>query len=85
MVEKKKYKLASGTQVREEDFGLLFYTMQGPRLFFLSCGSLLGSAFFEGNKTLCQYLKDGRLSGSQCLSLEHSLETLMEKGVLLEC
>jgi len=85
MVEEKKYKLASGTQVREEDFGLLFYTMQGPRLYFLSSGSLLDSGFLEGNKTLGQYLKDRQLSGSQGLILERSLDRLREKGVLLEC
>ncbi len=85
MLEEKKYKLASGSQVREEDFGLLFYTMQGPRLYFLSCGSLLESAFFEGEKTLGQYLKGRRLSGPQCFTLERSLDRLREKGVLLEC
>jgi putative mycofactocin binding protein MftB len=85
MVEEKKYKLASGTQVREEDFGLLFYTMQGPRLYFLSSGSLIGSGFFAENKTLGQYVKDRHLSGSQGRSLERSLDRLREKGVLLEC
>jgi putative mycofactocin binding protein MftB len=84
-MEERKYSLASGTQVREEDFGLLFYTMQGPRLYFLSCGSLLESAFFEGKKTLGQYLKDRRLSKDQFLSLERSLDQLREKGVLLDC
>jgi putative mycofactocin binding protein MftB len=85
MVEKKKFKLASGTRVREEDFGLLFYTMQGPRLYFLTCGTLLERVFFEGERTLGQYLKGRGLSGPQCFSLERSLEALMEKGVLLEC
>ncbi|MDY7036296.1 MAG: mycofactocin biosynthesis chaperone MftB, partial [Thermodesulfobacteriota bacterium] len=43
-----KYILAPGTQVREEDFGLLFYTMTGPRLYFLSSGTLLADSFFQG-------------------------------------
>jgi len=77
--------LAVGTQVREEDFGLLFYTMQGPRLYFLSCGSLLESSFFEGQRTLGQCLKDQRLSERCALSLERSLDHLCEKGAILEC
>jgi putative mycofactocin binding protein MftB len=85
MSEEKRYTLASGTQVREEDFGLLFYTIQGPRLYFLTCGSLLESAFFEGKKTLSQYLEERRLSKDQSFSLERSLDRLREKGVLLEC
>jgi len=84
MVEEKKYRLASGTQVREEDFGLLFYTMQGPRLYFLSCGSLLESSFFQEERTLGQRVKDGRLSECQALSLERSLDRLRDKGVLLD-
>jgi putative mycofactocin binding protein MftB len=85
MVEEKRYKLSSGTQVREEDFGLLFYTMQGPRLYFLTCGCLLEGAFFEGKMTLRQCLKDRGLSKEQSVSLERSLAQLKEKGVLLEC
>lgn len=84
-MKEKSYRLASGTRVREEDFGLLFYTMQGPHLYFLSCGPLLESAFFEGEKTLSQYFKDRGLCGSQCLLLEGHLDHLREKGVLLEC
>ena len=80
----KKYRLAAGTQVREEDFGLLFYTMQGPRLYFLSCGSLLESSFFEGQRTLGQCLKDRPLSECRALSLERSLDRLRDKGVLLD-
>ena len=47
-----KYKLAPGSQVREEDFGLLFYTQQGPGLHFVSSGDLLGEDFFLGRQTL---------------------------------
>ena len=84
MVEEKRYKLGPGTQVREEDFGLLFYTMQGPRLYFLTCGCLLESAFFEGKMTLSQCLKERRLSADQSSGLECSLDQLREKGVILE-
>jgi putative mycofactocin binding protein MftB len=81
----KKYKLAPGTQVREEDFGLLFYTMKGPRLYFLSCGSLLESGFFKGQEGLGDRLKGKGLSQTRALSLRSSLDQLKEKGVLLEC
>ncbi len=84
-----KYKLAPGSQVREEDFGLLFYTMTGPRLYFLSSGDLLGSDFFQGNLTLEQWL--GRRTGpdspehARLPEIRSSLRHLKEKGVILEC
>lgn len=82
------YKLAPGTQVREEDFGLLFYTMSGPRLYFLSSGSLLDSRFFHEELTLEQWAKQqtsqGPVSKSQILELRKTLNQLKEKGVILE-
>jgi putative mycofactocin binding protein MftB len=85
MVEEKRYRLASGSQVREEDFGLLFYSMQGPRLYFFTCGSSLSPLFFEGKKTLPQCVKDRGLSERRALSLAAGLDQLKEKGVILEC
>jgi putative mycofactocin binding protein MftB len=61
--EDPRYILSSGTQVREEDFGLLFYTMSGPRLYFLSSGPLLDTSFFRGEITLDLWIrlkKEGR-------------------------
>jgi putative mycofactocin binding protein MftB len=81
----KKYRLSPGTQVREEDFGLLFYTVTGPRLYFLQCGSLLESYFLKGEISLAQWVERLRLSDAQALSLENSLARLKAKGVLLEC
>ncbi|MBT8341416.1 MAG: mycofactocin biosynthesis chaperone MftB [Desulfatitalea sp.] len=82
-----KYKLAPGTQVREENFGLLFYTYTGPRLFFMPCGNLLGTDFFLGRWSIGQWLdrhpeskNDNRLPG-----LPQSLAKLKDKGVILEC
>jgi putative mycofactocin binding protein MftB len=85
MVEEKRYRLASGSQVREEEFGLLFYSMQGPRLYFFTCGSSLSPLFFEGKKTLLQCVKDRGLSERRALSLAAGLDQLKEKGVILEC
>lgn len=82
-----KYVLASGTQVREEDFGLLFYTMRGPRLYFLSCGELLDSSFFQGELTLdqCARLKDeDHPSEERTEGIRKVLEQLRGKGVIVE-
>ena len=81
------YRLAAGTQVREEDFGLLFYTMQGPRLYFLSCRQLLGPSFFESELTLDQW---ARLRGNEPVSVKRMegirkvLEQLRDNGVIFE-
>jgi putative mycofactocin binding protein MftB len=83
-----KYKLAPGSQVREEDFGLLFYTMAGPRLYFLSCGGLLSSGFFSGELTLeaeIRHNTSGNAVPDPVLqNLKDSLNQLHEKGVIIE-
>ena len=83
-----KYILSAGAQVREEDFGLLFYTMAGPRLFFLSAGGLLASRFFEGDHTLSQwiakYTEQRSLSKARLAELKEGLNRLKKKGVILE-
>jgi len=83
-----RYILASGTQVREEDFGLLFYTMAGPRLYFLSSGKALDPEFFEGQVTLDQWLSRRKIQDSvskaRILKIENNLNQLKEKGVILE-
>ena len=86
---RKKYRLASGTQVREEGFGLLFYTMKGPRLYFLSCGKLLESRFFQGQLSLDQWIsqlpKYSAVSEEVLEDLGEQLNLLKERGVLIEC
>jgi putative mycofactocin binding protein MftB len=83
-----RYKLAPGSQVREEDFGLLFYTMVGPRLYFLSCGGLLGSGFFDGELTLETEIRQNTggnfVSEKTLQNLKDSLKQLHEKGVIIE-
>jgi putative mycofactocin binding protein MftB len=84
-----RYKLAPGSQVREENFGLLFYTMGGPRLYFLSCGGLLDRDFFNGELTLETWMRqnaDGNSVPKALIqSLINSLNQLQEKGVIIEC
>jgi len=82
------YRLSAGTQVREEDFGLLFHTMHGPRLYFLSCGQLLNPTFFEGEHTLDQWVRlrgDEPVSAERMEGIRKILEQLQDKGVIFEC
>jgi putative mycofactocin binding protein MftB len=83
-----RYKLAPGTQVREEDFGLLFYSMTGPRLFFMSSGDLITSDFFQSKMPLEQWIRKqvGRdvMETHAVSELKNSLRRLTEKGVILE-
>jgi putative mycofactocin binding protein MftB len=84
-----KYKLAPGTQVREEDFGLLFYTMNGPRLYFLASGNLLSDGYFLGEKTLKQWMANHPPHGTGNLTrlagLTRALDLLAQKGVIFAC
>ena len=88
-INETRYKLAPGTQVRAEDFGLLFYTMAGPRLYFVSCGHALEPDFFEGKDSLGQWLSRGKVPNLLCQArlaeIGKSLNQLEDKGVILEC
>jgi len=83
------YVLTSGTQVREEDFGLLFYTMHGPRLYFLSSGDLLDGSFFQGELTLDEWMRlkqeEGSAPEEPILGIGKVLDQLKDKGVIVEC
>ncbi|MFZ0451611.1 MAG: mycofactocin biosynthesis chaperone MftB [Desulfatiglandaceae bacterium] len=84
----KSYALAPGTQVREENFGLLFYTMKGPRLYFLSSGELLDSSFFGSDLSFAEWLEgdgDNQSVRKEVVSvIGKRLEQLKEKGVIIE-
>lgn len=84
-----RFVLAPGTQVREEDFGLLFYTISGPRLFFLSCGNLLKEQFFSSGFSLEQWFKAQAKSEYVCKidvsGLRKALDQLKERGVIVGC
>ena len=84
-----RYKLVPGSQVREEDLGLLFYTMAGPRLYFLPCGGVLDRDFFNGEITLAQWIWQNTggdaVSKAWILGLINGLNQLKEKGVIIEC
>ena len=75
--------------MREEDFGLLFYNMHGPRLYFLASGDLLQEDFFQGHITLETWIdKSHPLSkdiATRITGLKKSLKKLADKGVIIEC
>ncbi len=89
LISDRKYRLAPGTQVRQEDSGLLFYTMRGPRLYFLPVKTVFGPDFFNGECPLLKYLenkeKNDLVSESVLKNVEKNLDQLIDKGVLLEC
>jgi putative mycofactocin binding protein MftB len=74
--------------VRQEDFGLLFYTQSGPRLYFLPSADLLQESFFTGNQNLSQWLSSVHAqvppTAAKIRSLEQALSELAQKGVLVE-
>jgi putative mycofactocin binding protein MftB len=51
MCSESRYRLAGGVQVRQEEFGLLFYDYRGPRLYFLPSKDLVQDHFFNGKNT----------------------------------
>ena len=79
------YALAAGVQVRGEKFGLLFYNRKGPRLYFLSCGSLLSPEYFGSGRSLASWLRDSIQEGCDVKAhraLAQACQRLAEKGVL---
>lgn len=88
-INETKYVLALGTQVREEDFGLLFYQMNGPRLHFVASGSLLREDFFRGEMTLEAWMdtltgQPGK-KAQETEAISQALKQLTRKGVIVEC
>lgn len=83
-----RYGLAPGVQVREEDFGLLFYSMNGPKLYFLPSKQMLSPQFFQGEMTLGEWMERTsrtvpevrHLSGK----LKRAIDNLKHKGVVVE-
>ncbi len=80
-----RYRLARGSQVRAEDFGLLFYRMNGPRLYFISSGDLISPDFFKGDVTLEEWAARNSIDDAGISGLMKILSRLSEKGVIVEC
>ena len=47
-----KYRLSVGVQVRDENFGLLFYNYRGPRLYFVPSKDIIDAEFFNGRQSV---------------------------------
>lgn len=84
----KYYTLGSGTQVRREDFGLLFYQMNGPRLYFVATGPLLSEDFFLGKMTVEEWIDTMKAAPDKKMqatrTIARALKTLADKGVVIE-
>ena len=84
------YKLQHGVRVREENFGLLFYNRNGPKLTFVRSGPWIRREFFSGRLTLREWLQSQSFSESEekVLGLEAKisrvLSRLVDKGLIIE-
>ena len=83
-----RYTLAPGAKVRAEDFGLLFYSINGPCLYFVGSGKSLDEEFFQGEVTLRDRLGVQSEAGSKRTSrfavVQRALDQLKEKGLIIE-
>nr|WP_321398104.1 mycofactocin biosynthesis chaperone MftB [uncultured Desulfobacter sp.] len=74
--------LRSTSQVREEQFGLLFYSSLGPKLLFAETGTALSCEFFSSNAVQKQVM--GSLSDDQKTIVLNFLRQLVKKGFAYE-
>ncbi len=81
------YRLVEGVQVRNEVFGLLFYDIRGPRLYFVPSKNMITDEFFEGKQQVVDLL--GRLCAEMPRprkwvhsQLGQILEKLERKGLI---
>ena len=83
-----RYRLNHGSQVREEDFGLLFYKMTGPRLYFVSSCDLISPDFFSGEMTLEEWIVkkyEDTPDKVRLSKLKDILDQLCKNEVIIEC
>jgi putative mycofactocin binding protein MftB len=84
------YRLQKGVRVRKENFGLLFYSRNGPKLTFVHTGPWMHPDFFSGHFTVKEWLKSKRLcdSGEKPSGLEskisRALSRLADRGLIVE-
>lgn len=70
------------SQVRKEQFGLLFYSSLGPKLLFAETGSALSCEFFSSNSVQKKVL--GSLPDDQKTIVLNFLRQLVKKGFAYE-
>ena len=84
-----KYKLAAGVQVRDENFGLLFYNYRGPRLYFVPTKDIIDAEFFSGRQSVKDLIESissrkGWTGIDICKRITMILDKLAEKGLIYE-
>lgn len=77
-----RWRLAPGCQVRRERFGLLFYSLAGPRLLFAESGDLLPAELLRSGSDLEEALR-GR-SAAERAGVARLMTRLVAAGVLHE-
>nr|WP_320015862.1 mycofactocin biosynthesis chaperone MftB [uncultured Desulfobacter sp.] len=70
------------SQVREEQFGLLFYSSLGPKLLFAETGAVLTRDFFRTDRVQREVLAS--LSAAEKKIILTFLRQLVEKGFVYE-
>lgn len=84
-----QYKLTEGVQVREETFGLLFYNLRGPRLYFVPSKDLIAADFFNGRQNVnglvaAVCVRKGWIRKEAEKRITMILSKLEEKGLIYE-
>lgn len=76
------WQLRATCQVRQENFGLLFYDSRGPKLLFAETGRLLPADFFAADSRQAAHL--ATLGGRERDRVNSFLKQLGQKGFLHE-
>lgn len=74
--------LRATCQVRQEQFGLLFYSSLGPKLLFAETGAALPCAFFQKDSVQKKVLAS--LSDAEKETILSFLRQLVKKGFVYE-
>lgn len=84
------YRMWDGVQVREEQFGLLFYDYRGPKLVFLPSRDLISESFFFGEHTAEELIESlcarfGETSRDEIRRhVQRILDMLLSRGLIYE-
>ena len=81
------YRTADGVQVRQENFGLLFYNYRGPRLYFVPSKDLIDADFFNGRQSVSGLIasicaRKGWASAAVGERITQILAKLEERGLI---
>jgi hypothetical protein len=82
------YRLAENIQVRQESWGLLFYSQLGHKIVFVKCFDWLQPKHFNGTWALTDIVNDasartGTSSGLLDCALRKSIDNLLKNGMVI--